>query len=326
MWKSLGISKWDHTERRDFGLNGRLQLLSADRSSAFALRGNALLCVDLETLHQSEYPILDSNYVIDSVEKSVDGTALSFIAAGGIQTANYTIGRLSLEDMHVEKSWLLEEDEFGSSVMQTCHGECFLTGLDDRISNTTRLRSAISGEVVWDFNGVPSIPINYIERFVRYRIDYEIDGAVSFELYDYEYTKITVQKKGNPPFLVRSSPSGRFFSVETRTAWSINASEDGEPVFEGSETSRLFFSPTSDIAVRLFGTGRKNQRVEVYDLRADLPKLLCDAPSNAICDHVVFSEDHCMLLLCAMNQYLQFEVVQIDIVGTADESRSTLPT
>ncbi len=33
-----------------------------------------------------------------------------------------------------------------------------------------------------------------------------------------------------------------------------------------------------------------------------------------------------MLLLCAMNQYLQFEVVQIDIVGTADESRSTLPT
>lgn len=299
-------------KKRVLELNCRLQLISSDRTSALAVRGNAILCVDLNTFHQSEHSILDSTYNIDSVKKSADGIALSFIATRG-QDSNHTIGRLSLGGMHVEKTWLLDVDEFGTSVMQTCHGECFLTGLDDRIANTTRLRSAISGEVVWDFNGVASIPLNHIDRFVRCRIDGEIDGSVSVELYDYKYTKITARKYGNPPFLIRSSPSGRFFSVETRTSWSINSSQNGESVFDGIETSRLFFSPTSEFAVRLFGTGKKNRRVEVYDLRADVPRILCNTPSKAIYDHIVFSEDHRALLLCKLDLHLQLEVLQMNI-------------
>lgn len=275
----------------------------ADGSVAYGLRDGSIVSVHLDTMKTVEWPALELAHPIESLY-SVDSSKFLFFRAG----VNL-VGLISTEDMSVEHVWNLEEEEYCSGVQETFVGTCFLTGVDERVSSVTKLRSVMTGEVLWDFGNFAGTPIRRLDRVVRSRQE---SDHLHIALCDYKGNEIARSSQGMSPKMVSSSSSGEYYSVTTQDDWSVNSSVSGEKKLGGLETSRIFFPSSGNLMARIFGIGRKEQQLAIHDLSvggATTPFLVKHL--SKMFRNCVFSTDTRTIVLYNTGTKPEYEVIRL---------------
>jgi hypothetical protein len=291
-------------------VNGCFQSFGGDRSIAYAFRDGSVISVNMVDKIIKDYEVLAINQRLVGVFVSSKNDRLFFIASERGGNANNAIGSIHLPSMKLLELWPLDDDECCSSMQPTLFGDCFLTGYDERISTTRRLRNAHNGKIVWESPLSESTPIGVVDRIVQ--TNYQRDRGTSVVLRDYKGNEIANQQVGEVPILVTASWSGKYYAVVTRDDWSINLSQDGRVVLGGNDSSRILFSTTGDFAARLFGIGKRNQQLEVIDLSSEeLPSVVQTKPPTTIFRNVSFSNDHKTLVLFNESTSKEYDVIAI---------------